>query len=116
MVIGIIIVMLQQQGHATHNSKHSGFDQLDTSIGKYQMKTNEKLARAMCNNILGTDALWSNFVPIVSSVSSSVISEIDTDEILAAAVEAYQEASEKIASKEGMRAALKAIKEKIEEQ
>lgn len=80
------------------------------------MKTSEKLARAMCNNIIGTDALWSNFVPLVSAVSSSVIAEIDTDEVLAAAIEAYQETSEKIANKEGMRAALKVIKEKLEEQ
>ena len=80
------------------------------------MKTNEKLARAMCNNIIGTDALWSNFVPLVSAVATSISEEVDTDEMVAAAIEAYQETSEKIASKEGMRAALKAIKEKIEEQ
>ena len=80
------------------------------------MKTTEKLARAMCNNILGTDALWSNFVPLVSAVSMSIADEIDNDEIVAAAIEAYQETSEKIASKDGMRAAIKAIKAKLSEQ
>lgn len=80
------------------------------------MKTSEKLARAMCNNIIGTDALWSNFVPLVSAVATSISEEVDTDEVLTAAVEAYQEASDKVASKEGMRAALKAVKEKLEEQ
>ena len=80
------------------------------------MKTSEKLARAMCTNIIGTDALWSNFVPLVSAVATSISEEVETDEVLAVAIEAYQETSEKIANKEGMRAALKAIKAKLEEQ
>lgn len=80
------------------------------------MKTSEKLARAMCNNILGTDALWSNFVPLVISVSAGILEELSSDEMVAIAIDAYQETSEKIASKEGMRAALKALQNKLGEQ
>ena len=80
------------------------------------MKTSEKLARAMCNNILGTDALWSNFVPLVSAVTASVADEVDTDEMVALAIDSYQETCDKIANKEGMRAAIKAVREKLGEQ
>jgi hypothetical protein len=80
------------------------------------MKTTEKLARAMCNNILGTDALWSNFVPLVSAVAANVAEEVDTDEMVAVAIDAYQETCDKIANKEGMRAAIKAVREKLGEQ
>lgn len=80
------------------------------------MKTSEKLARAMCNNIIGTDALWQNFVPLVKATTSCMLEEIATEEMYALVVDAYQDASEKLASKEGIRAAIKAIKEKLEEE
>jgi hypothetical protein len=80
------------------------------------MKTSEKLARAMCNNIVGTDALWASFIPLITGISASILEELSSDEMISAAIEAYQETSEKIANKDGMRAAIKAIKEKVEEQ
>jgi hypothetical protein len=80
------------------------------------MKTSEKLARAMCNNIVGTDALWANFVPMIMGISASILEELSSDEMVAVAVEAYQETTEKVAHKEGMRSAIKALQKKIEEQ
>jgi hypothetical protein len=80
------------------------------------MKTSEKLARAMCLNIVGTDALWSNFVPMVTAMMANALEELSSDEVMAAAIEAYQETCEKIANKEGMRAAMEAVAKKLGEQ